>query len=98
MFLLYLLADIVKPEFVIYLLQKQVASVVAALFAFLQQNGRIALYHDGFPCLLFCPREFRDIFLRLSDGVFFSEPGFKLLNIPQTLDIFGGVLAVFLPE
>ena len=46
MLLRYLLADIVQPQLIVYLLQEQVAAVVAALFTLLYVCLRVILHYD----------------------------------------------------
>ena len=48
----YLLADIVQPQFIVYLLQEQVTAVVAALFSLLYVRFRI-VFHDDILVLFF---------------------------------------------
>ena len=98
MLLRYLLADIIQPQLIVYLLQEEVAAVVAALFALLYVRLRVIFHDDILVLFFFCVRHFRDSGARPLNGILASQLLAKLLDGPELLDDLRGAPSVIFSE
>ena len=95
MLLLDLLADVVQAEFVIDLLQEQVAAIVTAPLVFLDKGCRRVFYNNFFICRLFRGSEFGNIFFCFAYRVLVTKTLPQIVNGTQALHILGGTFAGF---
>ena len=86
----YLLADIVQPQFIVYLLQEQVTAVVAALLPLLYVRFRVIFHDDILVLFFFNGCHFGNSGASPFNRIFAAQLFAEFLDGSELLNDFGG--------